>query len=72
MYNVVVQIVERIYLAKDGPVKAIYTEYVGMLSDAKLSEIATETYATSSARVDIRSRLDRLEQALSLAEAQNL
>ena len=70
MDNVVVQIVERIYLANDGPVKAFSPEYVSMLEDRVLAEIARENYATSSARMEIRARLDRLEEALRLAETQ--
>jgi hypothetical protein len=70
MDNVIVQVVERIYLGDDGRVKAISPEYVGSLSETDLSDIAAESYATSSARTDICYRLERLEKALSLAQNQ--
>jgi hypothetical protein len=70
MDNVVLQVVERIYLGDDGPVKAVSPEYVGTLSETDLSDIAAESYATSSARMDIGYRLERLEKALNLAESQ--
>lgn len=72
MDNVVVQIVERIYLTENGPVKAISPEYVGMLSDTELSDLASESYATSIARMELRSKLDRLEAALSVAQSEPL
>jgi hypothetical protein len=68
MDNVILQVVERIYLGSDGPVKAISPEYVGTLSDSELSDIAAESYATSSTRTEIGYKLERLEKALSLAE----
>lgn len=70
MDNVIVQVVERVYLGDNGPVKAISPEYIGTLSEAELSDIAAESYATSSTRTDISYRLERLEKALSLAENQ--
>jgi hypothetical protein len=70
MDNTVLQVVEGIYLGDDGPVKAISPEHVGTLSEADLSNIAAESYATSSTRTDISYRLERLEKALNLAENQ--
>ncbi|KFY46965.1 hypothetical protein V494_00258 [Pseudogymnoascus sp. VKM F-4513 (FW-928)] len=69
MDNVVVQVVERIYLGSNGPVRAISPEYVGTLSDTELADIAAESYATSSARTDIGYKLKRLDKALELAES---
>lgn len=68
MDNVILQVVERIYLGSDGPVKAINPEYAGMLSDSELSDIAAESYATSTTRTEIGYKLERLEKALTLAE----
>lgn len=70
MDNVVVQVVERHYLGSDSAVKAISPEYVGTLSDRDLSDIAAESYATSSTRNEVVHRLERLLRALSLAESQ--
>jgi hypothetical protein len=70
MDNVILQVVERIYLGDNGPVKAISPEYIGTLSETDLSDIAAESYATSSARTDICYRLKRLEKALTLAQNQ--
>lgn len=70
MDNLVLQVVERHYLGDQGPVKAISPEYVGTLSDTELRDIAAESYATSSARVNIDQKLARLEKALKLAESQ--
>ncbi|KFY88242.1 hypothetical protein V498_06867 [Pseudogymnoascus sp. VKM F-4517 (FW-2822)] len=68
MDNVVLQVVERIYLGSNGPVRAISPEYVGTLSDTDLADIAAESYATSSTRTEIGYKLERLDKALNLAE----
>ncbi|KFY29107.1 hypothetical protein V491_00184 [Pseudogymnoascus sp. VKM F-3775] len=68
MDNVVLQVVERIYLGSNGPVRAIGPEYVGTLSDTDLADIAAESYATSSTRTEIGHKLERLDKALILAE----
>jgi hypothetical protein len=70
MDNVILQVMEIIYLGDDGPVKAISPEYVGTLSETDLSNIAAESYATSSVRTDICYRIERLDKALSLAQNQ--
>lgn len=57
--NVVVQVVERCYLGNKGPVKYVDPGYIGELSDEELSDIAAESYATSSARNDTSHRLNR-------------
>jgi len=62
--------VERIYLGCDGPLEAISPEYVGVLPDGDLSDIAAESYATSSTRTEICYELERSERALDLAESQ--
>ncbi|KFY67375.1 hypothetical protein V496_01566 [Pseudogymnoascus sp. VKM F-4515 (FW-2607)] len=69
MDNVVLQVIERIYLGSNGPVRAISPEYVGTLSDTELADIAAESYATSSARTEIGYKLQRLDKALDLAES---
>ena len=66
--NVVIQVIERYYLRLEGPVKSISAEYVGGLSDADLSHLAAENYATSSNRNDVNAKLERLEKALAIAE----
>ncbi|KFX93332.1 hypothetical protein O988_06868 [Pseudogymnoascus sp. VKM F-3808] len=68
MDNVVLQVIERIYLGSNGPVRAISPEYVGTLSDTELADIAAESYATSSTRTEIGYKLQRLDKALNLAE----
>ena len=68
MDNVVLQVVERIYLGSNGPVRAIGPEYVGTLSDTELADIAAESYTTSSTRTEIGYKLQRLDKALNLAE----
>lgn len=69
--NVIVQVVERLYLGSDGPVKHISPELVGSLSDTELQDIAAESYTTAATRNDISYRLGRLETALNLAESQS-
>ncbi|OBT73171.1 hypothetical protein VF21_07938 [Pseudogymnoascus sp. 05NY08] len=66
--NVVLQVIERIYLGSNGLVRAISPEYVGTLSDTELADIAAESYATSSTRTEIGYKLQRLDKALNLAE----
>jgi hypothetical protein len=68
--NIILQVVEIIYLGDNRPVKAISPEYIGTLSETDLSDISAESYATSSARTDIYYRLERLEKALTLAQNQ--
>lgn len=68
MDNMVLQVIERIYLGSNGPVRAISPEYVGTLSDTELADIAAESYATSSTRTEIGYKLQRLDKALNLAE----
>ncbi|KAL5345014.1 hypothetical protein ACLOAV_009967 [Pseudogymnoascus australis] len=69
MDNVVLQVIERIYLGSNGPVRAISPEYVKTLSDTELAGIAAESYATSSTRTEIGYKLQRLDKALNLAES---
>ena len=49
--------------------RAISPEYVGSLSDAELADIAAENYATSSTRTETGYKLERMDEALNLAEA---
>ena len=48
------------------------SEQIGMLPDNELSDIAAENYSTSSARNELRYKLERLEKALSIAEPQRM
>ncbi|KFY03304.1 hypothetical protein O988_01575 [Pseudogymnoascus sp. VKM F-3808] len=68
MDNVVLQVIERIYLGSNGPVRAVSPGYVGTLSDTELANIAAESYATSSTRTEIGYKLQRLDEASNLAE----
>lgn len=70
--NVVLQAVERCYLGEHSSVTYIRPEYIGELSDEELDEIAAESYATSSIRIETTARLERLEKALSIAESEHL
>jgi hypothetical protein len=70
--NVVVQVIERCYLDDSGPVKYVSPGYIGELTDDELSRIAAESYATSSVRNEISYRLERLEAALAIAEAERV
>ena len=70
--NVVVQVVERCYLGDNGPVKYVSPGYIGELADEELSRIAAESYATSNVRNEITYRLERLEKALEVAEAERI
>ena len=70
--NVVLQVFERCYLDKSGPVKYVSPEYIVELADEELSRIAAESYATSSIRNEVSYRLERLENALAIAEAEKI
>ncbi|KAH8807237.1 P-loop containing nucleoside triphosphate hydrolase protein [Xylogone sp. PMI_703] len=69
MDNVILQVVERVYLGMEGPLKMISPEYVGSLPETDLAGIAGENYATASARTEIMYRKDKMEKALSLAQS---
>lgn len=69
--SVVLQVIERCYFSSDGPVMLITPEYVGEFSDQDLDEVAHETYETARARNDNGTRLQRLEQALAMAETES-
>lgn len=66
--NVVVQVIERYYIGLGGPAIQITPEYVRELSDQDLDEVAYETYETARSRNDTNSRLQRLEEAVRIAE----
>jgi hypothetical protein len=69
--SVVLQVIERCYFGSDGPVMLISPEYIGEFSDQDLDEVARETYETARARNDNDTRLQRLEQALAIAETES-
>jgi hypothetical protein len=69
--SVVLQAIERCYFGRGGPVMLITPEYIGEFSDQDLDEVAHETYDTARARNDNGTRLQRLEQALTIAEAES-
>lgn len=68
--NVVVQVVERIYLGPEGPLRFISPGYVGALADEELRSIAGESRATVLERDRLSAQLTQLEQALQLGEAE--
>lgn len=70
--NVMLHAVERCYVSSESSITFISPEFVGELSNEELSSIAAESYATSSMRVKSRSRLERSENALALAENEHL
>ncbi|KAM0723517.1 hypothetical protein Q7P37_000504 [Cladosporium fusiforme] len=70
--NVIFQVIERHYFGPTGPVAQITPEYIGELSDADLEDVARETYGTAKSRNDTSARLQRLEEALKIAEEEGL
>ncbi|KAI9367803.1 P-loop containing nucleoside triphosphate hydrolase protein [Aspergillus egyptiacus] len=65
--NVVVQIVERHMLGKDGPVRALSSEMVNELDDAELLDMAGESFATSSVRNELTAKCERFRMGLEVA-----
>ncbi|PLB46308.1 P-loop containing nucleoside triphosphate hydrolase protein [Aspergillus steynii IBT 23096] len=65
--NIIVQVTERHLLGPQGPVKILSPEFIGELSDGELADIASESFATSSLRIELQTRADRLRKALELA-----
>jgi hypothetical protein len=65
--NVIVQVIERHLLGPRGPVKLLSPELIGELSDGELADIASENFATSSARTELQPRMNRLHRALDIA-----
>ncbi|KAI2823747.1 hypothetical protein CBS147321_11058 [Aspergillus niger] len=64
--NVVVQVVERCILGDEGAFQALTPEMIGDLTDRALEDIAGENYATSSARNDLISKIDRFQRGLEI------
>ena len=69
--GVVLRVIESCYFSSEGPVMLISPEYIRELSDQDLDEVARETYETARARNDNGTRLQRLEQALAIAETES-
>lgn len=65
--NVVIQVVERHILGKEGPLKLFSAKLVADLSDDDVAFIAAGSYSTSAARAELKSKLQRLRQALEVA-----
>jgi hypothetical protein len=65
--NVILQVTERHLLGPEGPVKILSPEWIGEFSDADLADVASENFATSSARNELQARLDKLHRALDIA-----
>lgn len=65
--NVIIQAGERYVDGDKGPLKIFSPEFVGGLTNKELSDVAGESFATSTARTDINSRQERLQRALEIA-----
>ncbi|KAL6879909.1 P-loop containing nucleoside triphosphate hydrolase protein [Trichoderma longibrachiatum] len=63
---VVISVVER-FIGDQGALKFFSSEYVGGLSDQQLAAMAAESYATSTARVELEHRCQRYREALRVA-----
>jgi hypothetical protein len=66
--NVVLQITERLLLGPDGPVKILSPEMIGDLQDGELSDLAGESFSTSSTRNEVMSKFARLQKAVDVAK----
>ena len=69
MDNVLITVVERSFVGRNGPVKAFTPGFVGGLSDAELDNLAGEDFTTSSVRVDVNSKAARFKKALEIARS---
>lgn len=69
--NVVVQVVERHLLGSDGPVKCFSVEHVGGLMDSEVADIAGDDLPLRTLRAEFKSRIQRLQQAMDIANKVN-
>ncbi|KAF3903551.1 Dynamin [Arthrobotrys entomopaga] len=67
--NVILQVIERQLLGKEGPIRLLKSEYISGLEDTELGNIAREDWQVANSRKELRSRLDR---ARSAQEAANM
>ena len=65
--NVVIQVVERILLGPEGPIRILSSDMIGDLSDAELMDLAGENFVTSTSRNDLENKLERFHVALDIA-----
>ncbi|KAK6519931.1 hypothetical protein TWF506_000225 [Arthrobotrys conoides] len=65
--NVVLQVVERHLLGKNGPVRLLRSEYVSGLEDLELRNIACEDYQAAAKRRELEARLERAKSAQEAA-----
>ncbi|EGX48594.1 hypothetical protein AOL_s00080g223 [Orbilia oligospora ATCC 24927] len=65
--NVVLQVVERHLLGKNGPVRLLKSEYVSGLEDLELRNIACEDYQAAAKRRELQARLERAKSAQEAA-----
>jgi hypothetical protein len=65
--NVVVQVVERHLLGKEGPLRLLTPEFVADLYDDNLAFLAGENQCTANARAEMKAKLDRLRRARDIA-----
>ncbi|KAK6340050.1 hypothetical protein TWF730_001825 [Orbilia blumenaviensis] len=65
--NVVIQVVERHLLGKNGPIRLLKSEYVSGLDDSELRNIASEDYQSASRRRELQARLERAKSAQEAA-----
>ncbi|OJI99742.1 hypothetical protein ASPVEDRAFT_60628 [Aspergillus versicolor CBS 583.65] len=66
--NVVIQIVERHILGREGPVRALCSDMVNELDDNELLRIAGENFSTSATRNDLVAKCERFHMALEVAK----
>ncbi|KAL4879270.1 P-loop containing nucleoside triphosphate hydrolase protein [Aspergillus karnatakaensis] len=65
--NVVIQIVERYILGRGGPVRALCSDMVNELDEGELLDLAGESFMTSSIRIELVGKCERLRTALGIA-----
>ncbi|KAL4915862.1 P-loop containing nucleoside triphosphate hydrolase protein [Aspergillus aurantiobrunneus] len=65
--NVVIQVVERFIMGREGPVRAFCSDMVNELDEAELLELAGEKFLTSSMRYELIGKCERFQAALKIA-----
>jgi hypothetical protein len=66
--NVVLQVTERHILGPAGPVRMLSPDLIGDLQESELTEIAGESFATSSIRNELVAKCERFQRALDIAK----
>ncbi|KAL2825068.1 P-loop containing nucleoside triphosphate hydrolase protein [Aspergillus cavernicola] len=66
--NIVIQVVERHILGREGPVRALCSDMVNDLDEEELMEIAGEKFVTSTMRNELIAKCERFRMALDIAK----